>query len=267
MTAPVFFTTSILRKPAWLFDRRAGRGEKLPLRVRVGYFHHPALGHTLIDTGYSRHCMRPRGAMLKLYRPLLGPSILSAAPLADGLKRLGLSTAQIDTVLLTHLHPDHIGGLRDLPAARVVVSRAGWEACAASGPLKNALAGVFQELLPEDIAKRLAFFEDFEVDREEGFDLTGDGKVVALPLPGHQLGHMGLRFAEPSLIYAADAQWVLPNLLVGPLPGFPLSLIQHDRTAVKASVERLRTFNQAGGEVMLCHDPEVTPRDIDGDVK
>ena len=267
MTAPLFFTTSILRKPARLFDRRAERGKKLPLRVRVGYFHHPALGHTLIDTGYSQRCMRPRSALLKIYKPLLGPSILSAAPLEDGFARLGLSISQIDTVLLTHLHPDHIGGLRDLPAAQVVVSRAGWDAYVASGPLKNALAGVFQELFPEDIAERLAFFEDFEEAREKGFDLTGDSKVVALPLPGHQLGHMGLRFSEPSLIYAADAQWVLPNLLAGPLPGFPLSLIQHDGAAAKASVDRLRAFTRAGGEVMLCHDPDVTSRDIDGDVK
>ena len=61
---PVFFTTSILRKPARLFGPGAGRG-KLPLRVRVGYFQHPELGHTLIDTGYAARVVRPTGVLAR----------------------------------------------------------------------------------------------------------------------------------------------------------------------------------------------------------
>ncbi|MEM1236316.1 MAG: MBL fold metallo-hydrolase [Pseudomonadota bacterium] len=237
----------------------------------MGYFHHPTLGHTLIDTGYSKFNMRPDGTLQKLYKPLLGPSVLSDTPLADGLARLNIALSQIETVILSHLHPDHIGGLRELPRTRVLVSRAAWQGYRKKTAIGNALQGIFADLLPTNVEPRLAFFEDYpEVSLGaklgRGFDLTGDGAVVVVPLPGHSIGHFGVCFPASNFVYAADAQWLLSNLLEGSLPGVPLSLIVDDRRASQASVQRLRNFVAAGGEVMLCHDPMVADRDEDGEV-
>ena len=73
---PRFFTTSILAVRERLL-LRGGRWRKVPLRVRVGYFHHPRLGHTLIDTGYSAGLTRPgagHSLLLALYRRIIRPS-------------------------------------------------------------------------------------------------------------------------------------------------------------------------------------------------
>ena len=54
---PHFFTTSILPVRESLL-LKGGTRTRLPLRVRVGYFHHRRLGHTLIDAGYGVRAVR-----------------------------------------------------------------------------------------------------------------------------------------------------------------------------------------------------------------
>ncbi len=72
---PVFFTTSIHLVPKWLLLHFGSR-KVLPLQVRVGSFHLPAFGHSLIDTGYD---VRPAtgsqgpGLHQALYSLLLRP--------------------------------------------------------------------------------------------------------------------------------------------------------------------------------------------------
>lgn len=39
-----------------------------------------------------------------------------------------LALADIDVVVLTHLHEDHLGGVRELLGSRILVSRANWRA-------------------------------------------------------------------------------------------------------------------------------------------
>lgn len=270
MTDPRFFTTSILSVRRGLVLRGGGR-ERVPLRVRVGHFHHPELGHTLIDTGYaSRVVSGGDDWTLGLYRLLLRPSLVNDAPLEAGLARLGLAIGDIETVIVTHFHADHIGGLRDLPHARIVCSRTAWESCRRAGRINNARAGVFETLLPDDLESRLLFVEDMQTPTGTPgeFDVTSDGAVRAVALPGHLDGQIGLRFSytTPPFLYAADATWSLDALKEDRLPGFPIDRVHHDRAAARSSVETVRGFMAAGDDVLLCHDWHIHPRDLDGDV-
>ncbi|MGJ8616053.1 MAG: MBL fold metallo-hydrolase, partial [Sulfitobacter sp.] len=202
MRDPAFFTTSILRKPERLLLRGGSFRKQLPLRVRVGYFHHPKLGHTLVDTGYSTHVTEPgktRDVLLSAYRKLLGPNVLYPDPLEVGLNLLGLRKSQIDTVVLTHFHADHVSGLLDLPGTQVICARSGWTKMQVQSRIKNATEGVFASLLPADIEQRLTFFEDFPrvsapLNLGLGWDIAGDGNVLGIDLPGHLEGHIGLCF-------------------------------------------------------------------------
>jgi glyoxylase-like metal-dependent hydrolase (beta-lactamase superfamily II) len=182
---PRFFTTSLLPVRERLV-LRGGRWQRVLLRVRVGCFHHPQLGYTLIDTGFSARLARPergRSFYLSLYRSLIRPSTLSAGPLGEGLRRLGLGTTDINTVILTHLHADHVSGLADLPQARILCPAAAWSAFRSRGASGNAREGVFAELLPSDFESRLTLFEAAaKVEAPKGlgmaFDLAGDGSVL-----------------------------------------------------------------------------------------
>ncbi|HKN98699.1 MAG TPA: N-acyl homoserine lactonase family protein [Pseudonocardiaceae bacterium] len=64
----------------------------------------------LVDTGMGAGADRVPG----LHR---GPSV------ATGLRALGVSPESVDTVVLTHLHYDHAGGVRDFPNARYLLQR------------------------------------------------------------------------------------------------------------------------------------------------
>ena len=77
-------------------------------------------------------------------------------------------------------------------------------------------------------------------------------------------GHFGLCFAGLAvpLLYAVDVQWCAAALPEAGRPGFPASLIADDTSALADSSRRVLAFRQAGGEVLLCHDPAASAYDL-----
>ncbi len=269
---PAFFTSSIMPVMRGLVLKGGGR-KIVPLRVRIGYFHHAKLGHTLIDTGYSKHVFSrtKHDWFLKLYGLLLRPKIINDKPLQNGLLRLGLQPSDIDTVIITHFHADHIGGLRDLPQAKILCSKAAWQSLQANTRVSNALEGVYPTLLSSDFETRLSFIENegAESITEDGYDLAGDGSLIAIALPGHLEGQIGLLFpkADPPFLYAADVQWTHEALSQNKLPGFPANRIYHNYDEAMGSVAKVRGYMKRGVDVLLCHDWHMHDRDIDQDIQ
>lgn len=260
---PVFPVSAVVRARERL-ALKGGRSEHLDFPVRYGLFTRPNGAPVLIDTGYSPRVTSGRRSLaLKLYAAALGPRLdpdggLDRVLDANG----GLRPADVTDVVITHFHADHVAALRDLPNARFHASGEGYARLKRAGRLGRLRHGVFFELLPEDFEARLIPFEDAPtvaapLGLGSASDLFGDGSALALPLPGHAAGHHGVVFAHqtPPLLYAADAQWVA-RALDGRAPGFPASLVAEDRRASATTDRRLLAFTEAGGRVVLCHDPD-----------
>ena len=126
------------------------------------------------------------------------------------LQWLGFKPADVKNVIISHLHWDHAGGMRDFPHAHFFVGRREWNfASNLSGmPLfKNAFikeqfceAGLDIELIETDSLKP---FKNFSAS----YDLFGDGSMVLVDLPGHSPGLMGLYVTMPSgrrFLFSAD---------------------------------------------------------------
>ncbi|KPD12338.1 MBL fold metallo-hydrolase [Phaeobacter sp. 11ANDIMAR09] len=136
---------------------------------------------------------------------LMGPNL---GAMRSGLAAMGVSPAEISTILLTHMHPDHSGGLVSadgtavFPNAELVVSQVEWDfwhddAIMASVPENS--RGFFQmartTVAPYQNRLRL---------------ISGETAVVAgvtsLPLPGHTPGHTGymLDSGDQQLLFWGD---------------------------------------------------------------
>ena len=143
------------------------------------------------------------------------------------------------TVVLSHCHFDHVGGLVDVPNARVVVQRDEWHAArAGEGAYDAGLVDHGHEV----------------VELDGPHDLFGDGSVTCVPTPGHTCGHQSLRVvtAGGPTILASDACYFAHTLDDGALPPFA-----HDHDRQRESLELLRRERAAGTTIVPGHDADV----------
>jgi glyoxylase-like metal-dependent hydrolase (beta-lactamase superfamily II) len=133
--------------------------------------------------------------------------------LIPNLRLEGIAPEDIDTVILTHCHRDHIGGTTDgegkpaFPNARYVMWRDEWEFWTAAEPDWG------PQQIAEDIKRRwLAFTRDKLPPIRDQLDLVDrEGEIVpgisAVPAPGHTPGHMAVAVAsgDAQLLCISDA--------------------------------------------------------------
>jgi glyoxylase-like metal-dependent hydrolase (beta-lactamase superfamily II) len=129
--------------------------------------------------------------------------------LPQNLRALGVPPEAIDTVVLTHGHPDHIGGIIDamgnqvFPHARFVMWRTDWEFW--TMPLERAQGNPMLEFMVPFAHKQLLPLQG-QIDLLDHETEIVPG-VHAIAAPGHTPGHLALAIAsgEQHLLHLADA--------------------------------------------------------------
>jgi glyoxylase-like metal-dependent hydrolase (beta-lactamase superfamily II) len=131
--------------------------------------------------------------------------------LLKNLKAEGITPEDITTVVLTHAHPDHIGGVLDtsgkpaLANARYVMSRTEWDFWTSKPELRGAgMDDHMKELLVTCALKNLPPLKPrMELLETEKEIVPG---VYAIPALGHTPGHIALVIssAKEQLLHMAD---------------------------------------------------------------
>lgn len=249
-----------------LVSGEAGRAPEQVVHVLV--IEHPTAGLVLADTGYGLDDVRdPRGrlgaGLLAMSRPRLVPEDTAIRQI----EALGFTARDVRHILVTHLDPDHAGGLPDFPEAEVHVHRREHDAAAARATINEKM-----RYRPAHLAHgpRWALHEA-EGERWEGFEsvraIADD--VLLVPLFGHTRGHSAIavraangRGAEWQVL-AGDAYFFRGELDDPPTCPSGLarfqSLMAVDDAARVENTRRLRALvKDARGrvDVFSSHDAE-----------
>ena len=220
---------------------RAGERGRLVVPVPSFLLLH-SRGAAVFDSGLhvetQRDAGRRIGELARIFQIRFAPGEELGARLAAA----GVDPAEVDWLVSSHLHFDHVGGNAQLPNARWVVQRREW----AAGCDPERRARFSYDPRDYDLGH-----ERLLVDGEH--DLFGDGSAVCLPTFGHTPGHQSLRvrLASGDIVLAADACYLRRTLEDGLLP--PLA---DDHDAQAASLARLRALEAAGARIFVGHDPD-----------
>ena len=219
--------------PAWLID-------------------HPE-GLVLFDTGVSADLKNdPEG-----YGPYGAPHMAAFTPTLDvtedqtasaQVTSLGYDPAEVEYVVLSHLHTDHAGDVTSFPDSEIIVQQA--ELDYAFWPADPIQRGFY--LLGDFGPLRTPDYDVAVIDGE--YDLFGDGSVELIPTPGHTPGHQSLKLELDSetVILGAD--------VAHQLAGYEAELMAPFNWDTERSIESVRRIKnlarQSDADVYLTHDAD-----------
>lgn len=258
---------------------RGGRWRAVRFPSLVGLLIHPTRGPLLFDTGYGEgffHATRPFPE--RFYRWTTPAVLPRDESLVAQLARRGIAPGDVDTLLLSHLHADHVAGLVDFPRVGLVAMRAEVEAMRGRNRIGALRRGFLPALLPDDFATRVRAAEDCaRVSLPtamrpflDGFDLLGDGSLIGVPLPGHTAGQLGVLFRAADgrdVFLVADACWTLAAVEGDRPPTWIASQLFADRRGYLETFARLRELHARRDDLLVVpsHCEATFERCRDGD--
>lgn len=263
------FSVGHCTHPACMVQKGAGLASRcFPSRA---FLISTRAGLCLWDTGYARRFQQAvSSGVFRLYGWVTPVFFDESQSLVQQLQNHGVRPNDIRSVVMSHFHADHIAGLQDFPAARILCCSEGWKRHHDLRGLAALRRAFIPSLMPGDTESRLHFVQALPqrplppelAPFRDAWDLTGDGEVFIVPLPGHALGHLGAFVNTDTgwVLLASDAAWTPEAYRELNGPSELSFLLQDSRKEYYRTLEALQILHRRGVRIELSHVvPEVMP--------
>ena len=251
---------------------RGGKFRRIRFASMFALIQHPQFGPIIFDTGYTqRFFTETKCFPAKFYRLLTPVQLGNAGDVATQLRARGIAPESVRHVIVSHFHADHIGGLRDFPNATFHCTRAAFDSVKNLRGWRAVKHAYLPELLPPDFAQCAAFAEDAPIVKlpanhapfSEARDLLGDGSLLAVELPGHAEGQMGIFLKttdDRECLLAADAAWLSRQYRENLMPHAIVRLLVN-WSAYKTTLNRLHQLHRNNPDLRIIptHCTEIWP--------
>ena len=220
----------------------------------------------LVDTRMGGYDGITAGYLIRGERPCLVETgaARSADDVVTALAGLGIGADDLATIVVTHIHLDHAGGVGDLaaafPQADVVVHEAGARHLVDPSRLMASAARVFGDVLEEMFgllrptsAERIRVLTD-----GAAVDLGGGRRLESFDSPGHARHHVGLLDSLTGDLYTGDAAGVWTPETGDLRPATPPP--EFDLEAALGSLTRMRERHPT--RLLFSHFGPVSEVDI-----
>jgi N-acyl homoserine lactone hydrolase len=173
-------------------------------------------GNILIDCGELEEARRAENypAFIRMFIKNASRFFISKEEeIGPALERKGIAPKDISKVVLTHLHQDHMDGLKYFTNSIIITGRREYQDFCKKSGIVN---GYMRSRFPAGIVPCLA---DFTAEPfgpfAHSFRITKDGSVRMVPTPGHTMGHCAVIAVHNGIHYffAGDCAFTQENLL------------------------------------------------------
>ncbi len=194
----------------------------------------------LIDTGFSEPVGTRRG---RTY--LRSP--------ADALKLLDTSADAIENVIITHMHYDHSGTVRDLSNAQLQLQERELRWVTSSEMFERSAQGSFET---DDVVNVVRGLYDRRLELHKGAWQFAPGVEVHL-VPGHTPGIqvVSVNTARGKVVLASDSTHYYENMETGE----PFATT-YDAAQVREGFKKLHELADSSRHIIPGHDPLVMQR-------
>jgi N-acyl homoserine lactone hydrolase len=161
------------------------------------------------------------------------------------LEAIGVKPADIDFVVVSHLHFDHAGATHLFDKAKIIVG-----------------TGEIQWALWPSTSQQYAF-RRLDVDRiprskwvevSSDFDMFGDGRLILLTMPGHTPGELSLLVNLDSCSYVLTGDAVHDHAQLDALRALPSDANTSEAVQSLRRLQELRDIR--GAKIWIGHDPD-----------
>jgi glyoxylase-like metal-dependent hydrolase (beta-lactamase superfamily II) len=215
---------------------------------------HPE-GVIVVDTGAAAH-LKSLPRWHPYFRFAVRFDIEPEQEVGPQLRGLGIGARDVRTVVLTHMHIDHDGGLAHFPDSRILASAGEIARASGSG---GAVLGYLPKRWPKWFAPEpLAWQPTACGPFASSARISAAGDVIAVPTPGHTPNHLSVvvRDGDHEIMLAGDASYLESTMLSGTVDG-----VSPDETVAAATLARIHEFCSQRPTVYLpAHDPHAAQR-------